>query len=1051
VLSWCPARGWLVVASREVEDDDRTVSETSQRAVRTFVIADVRGYTAFTQANGDEAAARLAARFAELTRGCVVTAGGDLVELRGDEALAVFDSPRAALRCAVALQRRFADEMRLDASLPLRVGIGIDAGEAVAVEGGYRGGALNLAARLCSLAKPGDVLVSEGVVLLARRVEAVEYRDRGRVNLKGLREPVRYYRAEFELDLPVGEPAPGRRRYVKILLAVVAVVVAAAVASVVWVESGANPDSVVLAANGVGALDAHGRIVGQASISGPPGGVASGLGQIWVTDPAAGTVHVIDPVTAATAGTPVSTRGHDPTGIAVAAGKVWVVNSGDGRVAEFDPGTGTVVQQVAVGNGAQAIAADGTDVWVVNSADGTLQRIDARSGAVSAPIPVGAAPVGVATGAGAVWVTDAADGVLARVDAHTLQVTPIPVGQSPAGVAVGYGAVWVANTTDNTVTRLSLPDLQVRKIAVSAPTAVAAGAGGVWVASQGARRVVRIDPGSFQVTKTVATANPPGTMTVAGDRVWLTVLSAPVSHRGGTVRLGLAAGFDSIDPAVSFSPWSWQVLANTNDGLVGYRRVGGGAGSVIVPDLAVAIPTASDDGLSYTFQLRRGLRYSNGTPVEASDFRYALERSLRSQLSPASYFLTSIKGASHCPGTSVRCQLDAGVVTNNAAGTITIHLSHPDPELLPSLTLPFADLLPPGSPPAGTAAALPATGPYRVASYTPNHRLVLIRNRFFRQWSSQAQPAGFPDEITWSLDMPVREQIARVARGTLDAALGDPNGSRAGPNPTPLLRRYPDQTHEYTRVQVSAFFLNTQTAPFDHERVRQAVNYAIDRLEALRTIGGKASGRITCQLLPPNIPGYRSYCPYTENSGSATWTAPDLRRARRLASQSGTTGTLVTVHSPPEWGQRAQVLVSALRSIGYHARLVVVPSDKAYFPSIYNAHSRIQAGPYGWVGDYPAPSDFLQLQFSCHAAAALNVAHFCDPAIDREMERASLLQATDLPRANLLWEQIDRQLTNAAPWVPILNLSLSDFLSKRAGNYQPHPQWGMLVDQLWVR
>ena len=187
------------------------MSDTRQPAVRTFVIADVRGYTTFTQANGDEAGARLAARFAEVTRECVTDAGGELVELRGDEALTVFDSPRAALRTAIALQRRFADEMRVDPALPLRVGIGIDAGEAVPVEGGYRGGALNLAARLCSLAVPGDVLISEGVVLLARHVEDVEYVDQGRVSLKGLREPVRYYRAEFELDLPADGPQPRAR------------------------------------------------------------------------------------------------------------------------------------------------------------------------------------------------------------------------------------------------------------------------------------------------------------------------------------------------------------------------------------------------------------------------------------------------------------------------------------------------------------------------------------------------------------------------------------------------------------------------------------------------------------------------------------------------------------------------------------------------------------------------------------------------------------------------------------------------------------------------
>ena len=112
-----------------------------EAGIKTFLIADVRGYTRFTQERGDEAAARLATRFAEFAREAIEAAGGTLVELRGDEALAVFDSARQALRAASDLQERFVAETVADPSLPLAVGIGLDAGEAVAVDGGYRGGA----------------------------------------------------------------------------------------------------------------------------------------------------------------------------------------------------------------------------------------------------------------------------------------------------------------------------------------------------------------------------------------------------------------------------------------------------------------------------------------------------------------------------------------------------------------------------------------------------------------------------------------------------------------------------------------------------------------------------------------------------------------------------------------------------------------------------------------------------------------------------------------------------------------------------------------------
>ena len=139
----------------------------------SFLIADIRGYTSFTQSRGDEAAAELAGKFALVAREGIEAHGGRLLELRGDEALAVFTSARASLRAAVALQEVFADETRVDPGLPLTVGIGLDAGEVVPVEGGYRGGAINLAARLCSLAKAGEALASEGVTHLARAVEGI--------------------------------------------------------------------------------------------------------------------------------------------------------------------------------------------------------------------------------------------------------------------------------------------------------------------------------------------------------------------------------------------------------------------------------------------------------------------------------------------------------------------------------------------------------------------------------------------------------------------------------------------------------------------------------------------------------------------------------------------------------------------------------------------------------------------------------------------------------------------------------------------------------------
>lgn len=163
---------------------DRERPVTGQ--VRTFLIADARGYTQFTVEHGDEAAAQLAARFAEIATAVASARDGQVIEVRGDEVLAVFSSARQALRAAVDLQARL-DQ----GAMSLGVGVGLDAGEAVPVGDGYRGAALNLAARLCSLAGSGEILASDTVVNLARKVEGVTYAERGAVQLKGFADPVR--------------------------------------------------------------------------------------------------------------------------------------------------------------------------------------------------------------------------------------------------------------------------------------------------------------------------------------------------------------------------------------------------------------------------------------------------------------------------------------------------------------------------------------------------------------------------------------------------------------------------------------------------------------------------------------------------------------------------------------------------------------------------------------------------------------------------------------------------------------------------------------------
>jgi WD40 repeat protein/class 3 adenylate cyclase len=196
----------------DVVPDSRQGSAPRGAAVRTFVIADIRGYSTFTRERGDEAAARLATRFADLARDSVEARSGRVIELRGDEALAVFESTPQAVRAGLEFQDACAEASAEDPELPLPVGVGIDRGEAIPVEDGYRGTALNMAARLCSKATAGQVLVTKGVAVDTEAVEDVRFESLGAVHLKGFDQPIELFHAvstrEATAPLPDRVPSP---------------------------------------------------------------------------------------------------------------------------------------------------------------------------------------------------------------------------------------------------------------------------------------------------------------------------------------------------------------------------------------------------------------------------------------------------------------------------------------------------------------------------------------------------------------------------------------------------------------------------------------------------------------------------------------------------------------------------------------------------------------------------------------------------------------------------------------------------------------------------
>src|SRR3984893_17377002 len=213
---------------------------------------------------------------------------------------------------------------------------------------------------------------------------------------------------------------------------------------------------------------------------------------------------------------------------------------------------------------------------------------------------------------------------------------------------------------------------------------------------------------------------------------------------GGTFTILATSAFGVADPAQNYTLEEWQLLIDTHDGLVGFAKVGGVAGTKIVPDLATSVPTPTNGGKTYVFHIRHGIKFSNGQTLKPSDFVTTFERQFTVP-GPTSFY-SGIVGASKC--STKGCDLSKGVVANDSTYTLTLNLTAPDPELMDQLTLPFAYAVPAGTSPKLTGNNVPpGTGPYQWKSYNPNTHAVLVRNPYFKVWNATAQPADYPNQI----------------------------------------------------------------------------------------------------------------------------------------------------------------------------------------------------------------------------------------------------------------------------------------------------------------
>ena len=478
-------------------------------------------------------------------------------------------------------------------------------------------------------------------------------------------------------------------------------------------------------------------------------------------------------------------------------------------------------------------------------------------------------------------------------------------------------------------------------------------------------------------------------------------------------RIAYDTGTDYLDPGLSYTVEGWQIMWNVYLPLVGYKHANGPDGATIVPYLAKDLPKVSADGKTYSFTLRDGLKYSDGTPIKASDFAATIERDFKVD-SPGVGFFGNIVGADTFGKT--KTGHISGITTDDTTGEITIKLNEPQGDFTNILATEFAALVPAGSPAKDQSTTpLPSSGPYMIKSYAPNKKAIIVRNPNFDAAAFGGNvPAGNPDQMTIDIIGDDTVALQRVIAGQDDYDFHQLPPDRLASTQ----QKYGDQIKVYTPANTYYFFMNTRVAPFDNLKVRQAVNFAINREALVRIYGGLAQP--TENVLPPTYPQYQKLNMYPYN----------LAKAKKLIQDSGQAGAEVTVwnHDRGTDPKATAYLTDVLNSIGLKAKEKVINSA-VYWTTVGNQATKAQIGFADWFQDYPHPLDWFDVLLNGERITDThnnNYANFDDKAVNAKIDllkkEASLTDAV-----NTQWASVDKMVGEQAPWAPFMNRQFTDF------------------------
>jgi peptide/nickel transport system substrate-binding protein len=488
--------------------------------------------------------------------------------------------------------------------------------------------------------------------------------------------------------------------------------------------------------------------------------------------------------------------------------------------------------------------------------------------------------------------------------------------------------------------------------------------------------------------------------------------------KGGILNVTYASFPDYMDPQLSYTAEGWTAMGEVYIPLLTYKHGEGQEGSEVEPGLAKEMPKISNGGKTYTLFLRPGLKYSDGTPVKASDFPYAIERLFKVN-SPGSPFYSTIVGAEQFAKTKKGGI--SGIKTDDKTGEIKIDLEEPRGTFVNELALMFAAPVPQGTPDEDLSAnPPPGTGPYTITNSQPGRGWEYERNPYWAKANSKAMPdypTGVIDGAKVTVIRNPQTQVNDVEQGKYDWMQNPPPADRY----TEVKEKYEGTQFEvHTTISTYYFWMNQTKPPFNDVKVRQAVNYAVDPAALERIYSGQIKG--TQQILPPGMPGYEKFELYPHN----------MAKAKQMIQEAHPSDMNITVWTDTESpnNEAGEYYEGVLKELGFNTKLKIINADNYSTVTGNESTPELDTGWSDWFEDYPHPNDFFQPLLAGESIQPTNTYNFSrtdEPELNAKMTKLAAEQLG--PEQEKAYAGLDKEFMELAPWAPYGTRTLSTFVS----------------------